>query len=117
MYVEEKREGEVQVPTLDPIQRLLLKAAEIVEQRGWCQRSFENLDGQVCALGAINLAHHDCSGWGSRVFSGADLAVNAACRASQYVGRGIGYFTLANWNDTNGRTKEEVIAALRGAAK
>jgi hypothetical protein len=36
-------------------QEILLKAADILEQKGWCRREFSQ-DGKHCAVGAINAA-------------------------------------------------------------
>jgi len=35
---------------------ILLKAAEIIEEGGWCQHSYHDDDGRHCAMGAMNLA-------------------------------------------------------------
>ena len=83
-------------------QEVLLKAAEYIEEHGWCQHAFGEPDGRVCLEGAINRT----------AYNGSER--DAAVR------RMIGHLngqTPAFWNDMRGRTKEEVIAALREAAK
>jgi len=35
---------------------ILLKAADIIEEGGWCQHSYHDDDGRHCAMGAMNLA-------------------------------------------------------------
>jgi hypothetical protein len=39
---------------------ILLKAADIIEEGGWCQHSYHVDDGRHCAMGAMNPAanHH-----------------------------------------------------------
>ena len=108
MFVETKTDGEV-IPQ-DEWRDSFLKAAELLEQKGWCQGTACNAAGEHCLLGAIWYARygHDAPHgpvpskykWGE-VFD----------RVAPYTAR-----HPADWNDTPGRTKEEVIAALRAAA-
>jgi hypothetical protein len=82
-----------------PARRILLGAAEIIEQRGWCQGDFQDGNGRVCMLGAISI---------SSVSSPMGEAGNAIVL--------LGLKSVTQWNDTPGRTKEEVVARLRTAA-
>lgn len=86
---------------LDEASRVLLRAAEIVEER-WCQDELGKAGGPVCGWGAII----EASGGGPE----DELWVSAYRRADAAVGG------LIRFNDTEGRTKEEVAAALRAAA-
>lgn len=48
------------VPKLvDPVSQVLLDAVAIMEVQGQCSGTFQNSKGEVCALGAINLAVPD----------------------------------------------------------
>jgi hypothetical protein len=94
--------------TLDDASKLLLKAAALIEERGWCQREQESDDGRLCALGALHYAD------GNRPYDGVSKlgqkARNRLCRA-------IGTDRVGSqWNDVPGRTKEEVVAKLRAVA-
>lgn len=85
-------------------------------ENGWCQHhyvnysgDFTNLKEEYCLVGAIN---HISSR--NMVFS-SDL-INKFVEANNLtiVKRN---FTVTAWNDTPGRTKEEVLAALDKAIK
>lgn len=82
---------------------ILLRAAEIIEERGWCQRSFGDYKrGPKCAAGAIIEAAHDAHRGGR---------VHELIRRAKPTGD-----HLMLWNDADGRTAAEVVARLRGAA-
>lgn len=49
----------VEAPALEPWREVLLDAAEIIRERGWCQHKSENRQGQVCILGAIGHTYRD----------------------------------------------------------
>lgn len=86
---------------------LLDLAADVIETRGWCQRAWEDPEGKVCLLGAINVA--DQLIHNGRLSSVGEEATTA-------VRRHLNGFTLI-WNDWPGRTEFEVIDALRLTAK
>lgn len=88
------------VETKEEWRSILLEAANIIERYGWHQGDFGSKGLGFCALGAIKEASKDGTGMSTAMF-----------RASRYVG---GY--IDSWNDHVWRTKEEVVAALRGAA-
>jgi hypothetical protein len=75
-------------------------AARIIEERGWARVAYRDDDGSVCIVQAI----YDAGGTGP---SDPDGAYNAI-RYGQLNGR-----SLSGWNDDRGRTKAEVLAALR----
>lgn len=94
-------------------QEILLKAADYYDRLGWCQKAMSIKDGrrssvrvweypdEVCLIGAIFYAAIE--------IKDANLALGAiekACGSK-----------AASWNDTPGRTKEEVVAKLREAAE
>lgn len=76
----------------------LLKAADIIRERGWCQNTLEDDDGHVCAVNAIILA--------------GGLGSGASGLVRDFVGAG----SLVGWNNAPERTAEEVIAAFENTA-
>lgn len=97
---------------------VLSKAADLIEPEGaWTQGTWaRRADGSTpygeisdedavcfCALGAI---------W--RVCGAINITAN---RAEDALGTVLGKFTVGEWNDLNGRTQAEVVAALREASK
>jgi hypothetical protein len=98
MFVDQKKPGEVQVE-LEPWRHVLLNAASLLEEDGWCQRrTFAS--GQRCAVGAI-------------MATGARYEI--LCKAESTFQHVVGG-PITAWNDQPGRTREEVCAALRQAA-
>jgi hypothetical protein len=86
---------------LSPSSVTLLKAANYMEEHGWCQHREIDDHGRVCAYGAILKVAED-EDWGGK----------AAGRLRSYIGCG----GIATWNDQPGRTEAEVIATMRAAA-
>lgn len=89
--------------TFEP-NRVLAKAARIIERRGWHQGSWEaNPGGAVCAMKAIELAA-DCDG---RAYSDAvaELMNRIAIDTKDYL-------SVPSWNDSPGRTREDVVRLL-----
>lgn len=86
---------------LDEASKLLLKAADLLEIPGvWGQGSFseKRVIGSHCAMTAIRSLskHYEAEQRFARAFGGV--------------------LNVYEWNDTEGRTKEEVIAKLRAVA-
>lgn len=94
---------------LEPWQQILLKAADILETHGWCQKSFGDYHHGFCAIGAIRAV--TAQPWDKVGITDPD-----GRRAAMKLYRNIRGQTIALWNDTYGRTKEEVIAKLREVA-
>lgn len=88
-------------------QKVFLRAAEILDERGWCQRAF-NRDDKLCAYGALgaaiegNVLKNTNTNWFNNL-------INRLKRKNKIE-------DLITWNDTKGRTKEQVQAAFRKAA-
>lgn len=89
---------------------VLKEAAEWLSAHSWCQNHFElyNMEQNeweskvvvaACALGAIKQVMQ----------SNREGAL-----ATQVLLKRIGCEAIPEWNDTPGRTKDEVLAALRG---
>lgn len=81
---------------------VLRNAAKLIEKHGWVQGCFGDKRLGYCAAGAIN--HVAPSG------AAAGLAKDKLRQLAP-----DGLITL--WNDAPGRTKDEVVAALRKAAR
>lgn len=90
----------------------LLHAAEFLEIYGWCQGRMGDLSGRVCAYGAIKEA------------SGSDYFREPLYKFATHLGllyragdiRSMAG-EVARWNDVPTRTKQEVLNALREAAR
>lgn len=96
----------------DSVATVLNQCADHLEQYGWCQFELGYPQQPMCAIGVLS---HHTSGEKSIPMSSYTKARNAI---AAYVGvhYGAGKGGLVDWNNTPGRTKEEVIAAFRGAA-
>lgn len=68
-------------------------AAKYIEEHGWHQGSLSDAAGAVCLIGALSA----CGGGGSRQLYELLTGISHG---------------LAEWNDTPGRTPEEVIDLL-----
>lgn len=78
---------------------VLRKAAELIEQGGWWDGCSETASESHCIVTAL-------------------VAVRGLSRGMEYKRMGFGNGNdAAAWNDTPGRTKQEVIARLRSAAE
>lgn len=76
-------------------------AADLIERDGWCQGTPQG-DGPVCAGVAI-----------CRSSNGVRLQTEAITRLTRHTG----WSSVIGWNDSPGRTKTEVVAALRTVAR
>ncbi len=102
MLWDKKWGKELEVQT-EPWRKALNDAADYIEKHDWRQGALVDIDGKVCALGAI-------------VFSGHYDDAEAREALKKYLS-GTPWVSIAEWNDAPGRTKEEVIAAFRNAAR
>ena len=87
---------------IEPWRQLLLDAADLIERQGW----WNGKPGKSLSVHCIQTA---ISATALRGALGCEAAVNFL----NYIG-GHG---IVSWNDAPGRTKEEVLAAMRGAAR
>jgi hypothetical protein len=104
MYVEEKKLSEAEI---DEVGKILLDAADYIERHGWCQKAYQNGLGNVCIIGALSQVVQWPDDRQGRVI------MEISPRLKKY----LGATRVDNWNDALGRTKEQVVAALRGAAR
>lgn len=82
------------------------KAASLVEEKGWLQGVLWGPKGEVCALGALLIAAEVPSLIEAPPFF-EDLVANL----EEEIDTGE---SLDVWNDKDGRTQQQVVAALRG---
>jgi hypothetical protein len=103
---------------IDPdVRALLLKAADLIETKGWCQHTYAQnnhnnsvmLDDESatrwCVLGALMRCDRLYS---TRVDHARDALAEYLSNTEM---------SIAAWNDNPLRTKAEVVAALLGAAQ
>ena len=108
MFVEEKTQGEV---GLDEASKILLKAASLIEERGWCQHALETHEGRMCANGAVWIAAGRPVSKDGVPPPEWHLTYRAArTRLWSSVGH------VHDWNDAKDRTQAEVVAKLRAVA-
>jgi hypothetical protein len=91
---------------LDEVGRILVRAAEIVRERGLAKGVFESITGSVCAEGAIAYATNGT--WNP------DDDCQAVSRLHASLGGTLG--ATFKFNDHPDRTAEEVAEALERAA-
>jgi hypothetical protein len=85
---------------------VLAAAADLLERDGWCQGHLHDDAGRRCIRGAISAAAFDLAPEGGR----RAFRVAASSSVRQIIG-----MPLVEWNDAQGRTAADVIAALRDA--
>jgi hypothetical protein len=89
---------------MTPAQKVCADAADLIERCGWVQGVSEGPNGETCIQSALY-----------NVTSPIDF-YSEYSPALQLIRDAIGSAYIPDWNDTPGRTKAEVIAALRKAA-
>lgn len=103
-------------------------AADLIEERGWCQGAAMNVRGEFCMVGAIHYAVY--GGWkyvSEKSSKYADYASNSAKVKAAWSqifkflpdmkGNRPRRHRIIKYNDAAGRTKQEVLDVLRAAAK
>jgi hypothetical protein len=101
---------------------ILDKAAELLEEKGWCQRrEMDPSTGAMCARGAIKRAIGARTIRLDKAYFLDDLREEedhvVAMHAMRYVKETTGADHIPHWNDSPMRTADEVITSLRHAAK
>lgn len=90
------------------IKKILTGAAAQIRARGWCQNEGADADGRCCVVRAIG---------DTVMVNGLPAEDFQLSSATCYFLRGfIGQQDPIKWNDTPGRTKEEVLDVLDRAA-
>lgn len=109
---------------LDDISKHILRAANYINEHGWCQHLVETPGGAVCLQGALfKTMDPQCMKyrleWGIAWRTAPSEYLNAEKRVYNYLqhkGMIGNYKGSHNWNDAPGRTKDEVINLLREVA-
>jgi hypothetical protein len=98
----------VEIPPLEPWRKTLLDAADLLEEKGWIQDSYQTCQG-YCMLGAIQY-----------VLSGDAIKYTSLWTGDHTILKVLqnttGTVKIWEWNDARGRTKDEVLQAIRKAA-
>lgn len=104
----------------DGVSLILLQAAALIREHGWCRGEFINHAGRLCLHGAINMAvtgHAEMHSVPRIQFALARLYHHLRSTGA-HEGLHLRYdgYSLTEWNDHHARTAAEVIAALEAAA-
>jgi hypothetical protein len=94
--------------TADPerVKHLLITARDELAERGWMQGDYGTVDGPKCTVGAVQWAAHGRPDWyPNKGMTAEEIDANHVIESV------LGTWAVVDWNDTNGRTVDEVIAA------
>ena len=97
---------------MTPVADVLNGAADLIERDGWTQHQYRGPNGEHCVTDALMRAAGTQPG-----DSGAPGALVLYSSASLTLAVEVHEGRLPIWNDEFGRTKAEVVAALRAAAE
>jgi hypothetical protein len=99
---------------IDLPSQILIKAAEVLEQRGWCQDQVVNhATGSVCLAGAVLLA----AGFEEHELNDSCVTPPAVEEAFCRLDVITDPFSPSDWNDVRGRTIADVLSACWKAAE
>jgi hypothetical protein len=85
---------------------MLSAAADLIEEYGWVQGKYGDEEIGFCAMGAVYM-----------YVAAAGNATDDGSVAVNRLAVSLGYNSVAYWNDNIAQSKEEVITALRKAAR
>lgn len=91
---------------------VLTNAAKYIEKHGWCQGHYRNNNGTVCVMGAIDTVTRRRTNYMESYLDAGNLLLNYLNDGQRYQWK-----SLPQWNDSTYRTKEQVLQAMREAAK
>lgn len=105
-------------------QALLNRAADLLDERGWAQRTYLDRDGCLCALGAVRTAAAEAAGITDRegmldvLFDPSVTVLGQPVRLAQKAAEdlldsAVPTRDVAIWNDSKQRTENEVVELLR----
>jgi hypothetical protein len=116
MFLETKNEPKP--VTLEPWRRLCLEGADLIEKTGLAKHIIKDQCGRYCWLGALFFVQNDGRDNYGNVHD--PVIREAATKTLTYLGIKKDIYPasqMVHWNNARERTSEEVIAAMRGAAK
>jgi hypothetical protein len=103
------------VRKIEDWQRVLYRAADIVEHLGWCRGDLER-GNRHCAVGAIMAASNEGDIEQQRFVAAVLLrrhvVQSAIAKVQAYLGR-----SLMEWNDSAAKSGREVAAVMRACAE
>lgn len=108
LYYEGWAPTEAKMPQTEPLehwQGTLLRAADLIEQIGWCKNRHTDDAGRVCASQAITEIARD-----------GDQPFHHEMTAKWHLREYLNAPSVEMWNDMPSRTMPQVLAALREAA-
>ncbi len=109
---------EEKINYVEPWRTILLRAADIVRERGLAKHRLEDDFGHVCIHGAIRIAACGHSNGSGGIGPKEIESCQALCDYLRQTGvENVYGYGAAEWNNEPGRTADEVIAALEGAAR
>ncbi len=112
MFLEIKKDGEVpQVASTECWRQILLDSADLLETRGWVQGRLGGGFGGRCVVGAMHKVAGELVGPNGRVDWFQPLVEAELNLTSQ-----INCPSITRWNDMPGRTKGQILDALRTTA-
>lgn len=128
-------------PQRDPIGELLERSADYIDQHGWAQDAWNDSQGHVCALGAVDaLLYQTPSSGKKQELRRAFALIRAARRIRKTLGLSRWHTTaysehallrhlpsglipvigncaaVTDWNDKVSTTQQDVVRGLREAA-
>lgn len=88
-------------------EEILRSAAEVIEVFGWRQGAYGSPGSGFCILGALSVAYSGVTSevWAPELSAAKRLIVERL---------GLAQYGISEWNDAPERTREEVMAVLRG---
>lgn len=105
---------------LEPWQQILLKAADILEEKNWIQGEMDDRAGGYCMMGAMQVAIYGTTTIVQDAYYGHVEKEKdhhpVYIQGLGKLGAAISDIPVHEWNDRKGRTKAEVIAKLREVA-
>ncbi len=109
-------------PHTNPVSEVLLKAADLIEQRGHTKHIRVDDKGSMCLLGAIAVAQGHDIGYSLGMRGGdTELTYEAAETIVNTLGIMVGLRDIrgiaVDWNNAPKRTAQEVIDVMRLAAR
>lgn len=113
MSDRKKTDGKTLFPVeiLDNVGLVLWRAADNCEKRGWLQNSWGRPGGPQCLGGHIETAANELGLSVSELMGPEKTVISVVSQRNPIMGPTV------EWNNAPGRTKEEVITALRNAAR
>jgi hypothetical protein len=99
---------------------IMERAADVIDEKGWCKRSFQNAQGEVCVLGALKLAAGFVDGKDNILAEFGWITDNnntsALRNAAAYIELELS-MGITRWNDTYCTDQNEATDMLRSVAK